>query len=300
MGAALALAVGLAALAQKQSQPDGLPACSGLANWGPERYLVSHDLKAGENGPRFGLVHTQGRFTYQSIESDWRAVGEAANDLESLAPLAGSPGHFLTAESGYFRGQYGRIYQLEALEGPPARLKAVRKFALPKTLNQEIEGLATVRLGPDRWMVLLGGRGGRNEEPGRLYWGILENGAINWPEKGLQGEEIHLPRRLGPFARTLSDMFVDDQHHLWVSSCSSPGHLGPNRSLIFQAGTLSDDLKQPFRRTVEAQPVWWVDGCKIEGLAHCPRPGYGPAYVTDDDDLGGLWRAVPANPSLSY
>lgn len=300
LGVGLVAAVALMALAEKKSQPDGLPACSGLVGWGPERYIVSHDLKAGEAGPRFGLVHTAGHFRYQPLESDWTAVGEPANDLESLAPLAGSPGFFLAAESGYFRGQYGRFYMLEAQDGPPARLKVLRRYALPKGMDQEIEGLATRRLSAECWLVFLGGRGGKAEEPGRLFWGVLENGNLTWPKEGLAGVEIQLPRRLGPYARALSDMYLDDQHYLWISSCSSPGQLGPNRSLIFQAGVVSADVKQPFRRTVEAQPVWWVDGCKIEGLSHCSRPGYGPAYVTDDDELGGIWRAVPANPSLSY
>ena len=289
------------AMAQSQSVPDGLPPCSGMAGWGPECYLVSHDLKNGQAGARFGLVHTLDRFTYTPLECDWSGAGGDANDLESLTPVEGMPGHYLSAESGYFRGNYGRLFWLQAEDQPQPRLKVVRQFALP-TLPQEIEGLSTLRLDSHRWLVVLGGRGGKAEEPGRLYWGVIDSsdGSVTWPTAGLQGSEIHLPRRLGPYARTLSDMFVDQAHHLWISSCASPGRVGPNRSLIFQAGSLSEDLKQPFHRNVEAQPVWWIDGCKIEGLAACTRPGYGPAYVTDDDNLGGLWRAVPANPSLSY
>ncbi|MBT9583506.1 hypothetical protein IV102_09150 [bacterium] len=300
--AGLLMAGVMLALADNKSAPDGLPGCSGLVGWGTDRYVVSHDLKAAESGARFGLVHTHAHFDYQPLDCDWSAVGVAANDLESVAPIEGLPGQFLAAESGYFRGQYGRFFWLQGEEGATPRLKALRKYALPTNLHQEIEGLATYRLDSNRWLVLLGGRGGKAEEPGRLFWGVLDQASANleWPAAGLKGIEIHLPRRLGPYARSLSDMFIDDKHHLWISSCSSPGQAGPNRSLIFQAGTVHDDLKQPFRRNVEGQAVWWVDGCKIEGLTGCGRPGYGPAYVTDDDDLGGIWRAVPGNPSLSY
>ena len=289
-------------LAQNRSIPDGLPACSGLASWGPERYLVCHELKAGQAGARFGMVQTQSRLSYLPLETDWRAAGEIGNDIESIAPVEGMPGNFLASESGYFHGQYGRLFWLQAEDGPTPRLQILHTYTLPPNLDQGVEGLATFSLGNSRWLILLGGRGGKAEEASRLRWGVLnhETSSLEWPAEGLVGTELIPPRRLGAYTRTLSDMFVDDRHHLWISSCSSPGKLGPNRSLIFQAGDIQNNLKQPFKRATDSQPVWWVDGCKIEGISPCGRAGYGPAYVTDDNDLGGMWRAVPASPSLSY
>ena len=300
-----AASLGLAAYSAEFNQnaivPDGIPPCSGMAHWGPARYLVSHDLKFGEKGPRFGLVSTNIRLTYQEVECEWS--GPESNDVESLAPIEGESGQFLACESGYFKGQYGHLYWLSAVDGAKPGLSVKGRYSMPKGLEQEVEGLTTLKLeGSNRWLVVLGGRGGRSEEPARLYWGILDRdrNTLEWTKEGLRGVEIHLPRRLGPFARTLSDMYIDEQHRLFVSSCSTPGRLGPNRSLIFMAGTLSENLKAPFQRASENQDVWWIDGCKIEGICPCDRPGYGPAYVTDDDDFGGLWRAVPTSPSLSY
>lgn len=279
--------------------PDGLPPCSGLVQWAPSRYLVTHDFKSGESGSRFGLVSTSQRLSYQDLKVDWSKVGGEANDLESLAPVEGQHGQFLACESGYVKGQFGHLYWVSA---QPDGVTVESRYAMPTGLTQEIEGLATLHLEGNRWLVLLGGRGGRSEEPGRLYWGVLDRdkNAIDWPKEGLRGAEIHLPRRLGPFARTLSDMFLDEKHRLFVSSCSTPGRLGPNRSLVFLAGTVQNNLKAPFHRATENQDVWWVDGCKVEGICPCDRPGYGPAFVTDDDDLGGVWRALPASPSISY
>ena len=289
---------------QEALAPDGIPPCAGMVRWGPNRYLVAHDLKFGEAGFRFGLVSTTYRLDYQGLECDWSKVGGESNDVESLAPLEGESRLFLACESGYVKGQFGHLYLVQAEDTATPRLVAQARYAMPNGLEQEVEGLATLRLegGGNRWMVLLGGRGGRSEEPGRLYWGIFDRdkNQMEWPKEGVQGTEIQLPRRLGPFARTLSDMYLDEKHNLYVSSCSTPGKLGPNRSLIFRAGNVHKNLKAPFQRATENQDVWWIDGCKIEGICPCDRPGYGPAYVTDDDDLGGMWRAVPTSPSLSY
>ena len=289
---------------QQALTPDGIPPCSGMVRWGTHRYLVTHDLKQGESGFRFGLISSGNRLNYQGLECDWAQVGGESNDVESLAPLEGEPGLFLACESAYLKGQFGQLYLVRAEDGATPKIAVASHYPMPIGLLQEVEGLASLRLGGDgqRWLVLLGGRGGRSEETGRLYWGVLDRqkNQMEWPKEGVQGVEIQLPRRLGPFARTLSDMYLDEKGNLYVSSCSTPGKLGPNRSLIFRAGTIQENLKAPFRRATENQEVWWIDGCKIEGICPCDRPGYGPAYVTDDDDLGGLWRAVPNSPSLSY
>lgn len=294
----LSLAVGLAQPTHPLSDP--LPNCSGMANWGPDRYLVCHDYKEGEAGPRFGILHTQHQVRYAPVTTEW-GPGPEGNDLESICPLAGQPDQFLASESSYFHGRYGRLFWIRLQDGPAPTAALVKTFALPTQIDQDIEGLATLKMPNGNWMVLLGGRGGKEGESGRLFWGVLDSkGELQWNKEGLAGEELHLPRRLGPFARTLSDMFVDGYDQLIVSACTAPGPGAPTRSLIFQAGSLKPDLKHPFHRAADGQLVWWVDGCKIEGLAPCSRPGFGPAYVTDDDELGGIWRASPASPSLGY
>jgi hypothetical protein len=291
-----ALCFSLLSLLGWAEMPHGLPGCSGMAAWGPDNYIICRDFKVGETGERLGLVETGKGLTYRSIEIDWGEAGEA-NDLESVAPLQGQPDEFLAAESGYVDGKFGRIFHFSASAG---RFRCQHTYRLPEDLSQEIEGLATRKLSAERWMILIGGRRGKGGEPGRIFWGFLQNGQIDWPKAGRLGIELHTPRRLGPFARTLSDMYLDEQDRLYVASCSSPGKAGPNRSLIYHAGDLDPEANQPLHRASETQNIWWVDGVKIEGLAPCSRAGYGPAYASEDNDLGGIWRAVPASPSLSY
>lgn len=275
-----------------------------MASFGPEQFLVTHDLKDGQSGPRLALISTKGKLHYQplpvdqSSEAVWGPV--PPNDVESICPLAGHSGQFLLCESGYYKGKYGRIFHIEV--SAAGQVKRLGEMHLPTGLSQDIEGIATLELPHSAgWLVFLGGRGGKEGEPGRLYWGQWDKGAsdISWSKEGLHGQVLQLPRRLGPFARTLSDMYVDAKGQLFVSSCTAPGQPYPSRSLIFVAGHLKVDLKQPFRAEQEPS-VWWIDGCKIEGIAPSHRPGCGPAFVTDDDDWGGIWRVVPINPSLTY
>lgn len=278
------------------------PPCSGLANWGRERYLVTHDLKEGQSGARIGELKTAEGCRYRALEVDWGSVQPEGNDIESICPVDGLPGSFLVAESGFYRGKYGRVFWMEAQELPTPRLRVLGTFQQPQELNQEIEGLATRRLASDKWLVLLGGRGGKEGEAGRLFWGTIERDSwhTNWSPEGLRGVELQLPRRLGTYTRTLSDMYLDDRGVLWACTCTAITRQGPFRSMIYQAGTVETREDRPFTRARENQAVWWIDGCKAEGLAPSNRRGWGPAFVTDDEDLGGIWRAVPATPSLNY
>jgi hypothetical protein len=264
-----------------------------MAAWGKERYLLVHDTKAGRVGPRVGRVLTGPGCRYQELPLDWSAVGGESSDLESACPVEGAENQFLLAESSYYQGKYGRVFWLDASSS--IQPVVTGKFLLP-VLDQEIEGIATRQLDPRRWLVLLGGRGSRDGlMPGRIYWGVLEGATMEvaWTPAGLQGEEVQLPRPVGPQARTLSDMYLDQQGTLMVSACVDPGDDGPFRSLIYVGGHIRADAQSPFVRPRQASGVWWVDGCKIEALAPPPRPGYGPAYATDDEDLDGIWRAVP-------
>jgi len=264
-----------------------------MAAWGSERYLLVHDTKAGRSGPRLSRLLTRPAFRYDELTVDWSAVGGESSDLESIAPVQGAENQFVMAESSYYQGKYGRVFWLDATSSIQPVL--LGKFQLPK-LDQEIEGLATLQLDAHRWLLFLGGRGSRDGVvPGRLYWGVMEGAGctVTWPEAGLKGVEISLPRPLGPHARTLSDMYIDEKGTLMLASCVDPGDEGPYRSLIYIGGHLKADIHNPYRPPDRKYGTWWVDGLKIEALAPPPRPGFGPAYATDDEDLQGIWRAVP-------
>lgn len=269
-----------------------------MAGWGQERYLVVHDTKAGRPGARVGRLFTRPGLRYEEIELDWSRVGGEASDLEAIGPVDGAPDQFVMAESGYYQGKYGRVFWLDARSGVSPTLRG--KFQLP-VFDQEIEGIATLKLSEGRWIVFLGGRGSRDGVlPGRLFWTVLDGETMQaaWNEEGKRGIELSLPRPLGPHARTVSDMYLDEKHRLMIGACVDPGDEGPFRSLIYVGGELRADPVSPFIKLKNPHGTWWVDGCKIEAVGPPPRPGCGPAYATDDEHLGGVWRATPPHQDL--
>lgn len=278
-----------------------LPRLNGMAIWGDHRFVVVRDLKERESGERLALIRTRSGLSYQPVRVDWSSLSLPANDVEAISPLAGRPDEFLAAEAGYVSGRYGRLFWLAlSEEGDQPRGRVLGTFALPQ-LPQEVEGLATLALSADEWLVFFGGRGGNEGQPARIYWARLHSQTgLSTDPAGMTGVQVPLPRRLGPFARTLSDMFVDEQGTLWAAAHSSTGPTGPYRSMIYEAGTLSTKGGSPYLLPGHGQKVWWVDGFRIKGLAPSGKKGFGPAFVTDEDTLGGIWRAVPASPSLNY
>lgn len=273
-----------------------IPPVSGLLKLGPELYVTAHDIKEGRTETRLGVLRTQPGCRFAPLPVDWSKTGES-NDVESITLLEGRTDRLLACESGYYQGKFGRLFLLE-LDPERLRARSLASVPLPE-LSQEIEGLVSRRLGPERYLVVLGGRGGRTTgEPGRLYWGTLDLSAgrplrLECPPEGLVGEELQIPARLGPHTRTISDMFLDAESNLWVSACVDPSEEGPFRSLVYGAGKIHARERTPFERPREAATVWRIEGFKVEGLAAAPRPGFGPAFATDDEVLDGLWRALP-------
>jgi hypothetical protein len=95
--------------------------------------------------------------------------------------------------------------------------------------------------------------------------------------------------------RTCSDLFYQEEadggSRLWIAATLDPGGVGPYHSLVYQARVAQHDLARPDGLTMRA--VWRVDGLKVEGLAAPLLPGAGLTMVTDEDSLGGVFRALP-------
>ncbi len=286
---------------------------SGMAQAGPNRYLVVHDTKGHRDGPRLGIVEVTGQGLHYSPVSieDWKHPDGRSSDLESACGLPGLPGlpnEFLLAESGTWDGQYGRLFHLR-LDGQ--RGEILRAYPLPilqgrgpDAEGDNYEGLACAPLEGGRVLLLLGERGGSSVYPtGVLRTGELNlaTGDLQWREAGRAGLPITAPGGW-PVApdgsevtpRAISDLYVDSDGTLWAVATADAGDLGPFRSIIYPLGTLTSgpDPGVALKRAPAA--TWVVEGLKVEALAGPAAilPGSALSLGTEDEDLGGVWRGL--------
>jgi hypothetical protein len=292
---------------------------SGMAQTGPNTYLVVHDTKGHRDGPRLGLVEITGQglaYTPVAVE-DWRHPDGRASDLESACALPGRPGRpgrlgqpdeFLIAESGPWDGQYGRLFHLR-LDGP--RGEILRAYSLPilqgrgpDAEGDNYEGLACAPLEGNRVLLLLGERGGSSVYPtGILRVGVLDlaTGDLQWREEGRAGIPITAPGEwpLGPDGsvvtpRAISDLYIDPDGTLWAVATADAGDLGPFRSIIYRLGTVTSGPDPGVALKKAPAATWVLDGLKVEALAGPAAilPGSALSLGTEDEDLGGVWRGL--------
>ena len=170
------LLFGLLAASATLADPIGFE-ISGMASLpGGRAFLTVLDTKTGPEPPwstRAGVlrVSDEGVLVYQPFAiTDWGHGEELPNDLEACCPIPGRPGEYLMAESGYYKGRFGRIFhiRLAAVEGSALYTGKVLGHFKPDPKSEpeyttpgprQFEGIACLQQG-ERWVVILGRRGG--------------------------------------------------------------------------------------------------------------------------------------------
>lgn len=279
---------------------------SGLAQHGPASYLTVHDTKGHRDGPRLGLleVTAEGGLRYTPLAvADWKHPDGRSSDLESACSLPRRPGEFLVAESGTWEGRYGRVFHL-GLVGSEVEVVAV--YELPRIVGSteeqagdNFEGMACVGLDDQRVRVILGERGGSSLYPkGLLRWGTLDlrAGSLAWHDAGRTFLEVVAP---GAWPAAVSRRHVTALHAgadgiLWAAAAADAGDVGPFRSVIYRVGRLTADAAAPVDLLRPPAVVWTLDGSKVEGLAAATGAVAGSVLGlgSEDEDLGGVWRAL--------
>jgi len=314
----LAFFAGGACLALDLGDISGIVAIPGDSA-GPERFLVVNDKKdrdrPGDRGPRVGILTVQDgqRHSYVPVDLPASAWGaKPANDLEGACLVPGTSDTFLLLESGYFRGDYGRIFMVRvSMDSKPAiRGEVLRVYQLPTTGTPfNLEGIACFRwrgslhlLLGDRASPSAGGDGTRTSH-GTLYHAPLpsEPAEIRWTKIADLVAPSFAGMNGGGF-RHCSDIYLREipglpgTYVLLVAASYDPGSsTGPFRSEVYSAGRLGlnastkEELYKPWPK---ARPMWRLDGVKVEALASCGPNGSGICIGTDDEGLGGIWRRL--------
>ena len=283
---------------------------SGMAQIGPDDYLVVHNTKAGQSDPRLGIIRVKPDEPLEYaplIVDNWVHPQGPANDLESACALPGRPGELLIAESGYQKNFYGRIFHLD-IRGTTLRVLSV--LPLPRLSDSDkdwerdnYEGLACAARGDGKILLILGERGGSSRYPnGFLRWGVFDptHGTVDWPDAGKAGRMLIAP---GPWnnrqsKRDIADLYLDGQGNLWAAASEDAGDEGPFRSVIYRAATVQADTANPIQLSKTQRPSWVLDGLKVEALAGPPDSVSSAflSFASKDERLGGVWR--PLYPPL--
>ena len=267
---------------------------SGLARIDQSTFLVAHDIKAESGEARLGTLHVQPGSTplYVPLKVDWGAE-PPPNDFEAVCDVPGQEREFLATESGYEGGKFGRVFHIVLTKGVEQWDVTVKgRIFLPKD-TENIEGLTCVRNAAGELILLLGERGGSNQNPtGKIRWAALD--LIAYRMQILGEKNLIVPSQIAgqKGVRACADLYLDDRKQLWSVATQDRSDDGPFRSVIYQAGTIDPSAPEPFHLLPQINAAWILDGVKVEGIAASPIENSPISIATDDENYEGIWRPL--------
>lgn len=277
-----------------------LPGVSAMAQIDADRYLLVQDKKISEPGERLGIlqVFADKAPKYQAIPvSNW-PHSQSGNDLEAVCALPGRPNEFLLAESGSWQGEFGRLFHIQLIQQNYAKVLAtyplpIQQDSHPGHSGDQFEGLACVQKAANRYLVILGERGGEQKR-GSLQTGDFDIAAnqVLWSDERLSVIPPQ-PDPGEPYQRDIAALYLES-NVLWASAVREAGPAGPFSSFIYQVALVDAQAPQPIQLIGGSKIYWQLDGLKVEGLA-APSPllpGSSLAIGSEDEKLGGVWRAL--------
>lgn len=285
---------------------------SGMAMIDDTRYLVVHDELSHEDGARISVLEITGRGPATATPvrpASWQHVSGRSNDLEDVCAIPGRAGEFLLVEAGHWAGDFGRLFHVKInVIKQPYDIAVLRTFDLPEfdakgptdPEGDENEGLACASREDGSTLVILGERGGSGAyRSGLLRWAVVDldmQEPLRFSPIGLAGKQVDAPGnwRNEDTNRDISALYLDSDNFLWAAASEDHGDSGPFKSVVFQIGRVRPDAPNPIQLIEQSVVSHTVDGFKIESLAAPTSlvPSSVFAIATEDEDLGGIWRAL--------
>ncbi len=305
----------LSACAGSRQQALNIRDISGMTKIDANTYLIANDQKAHKvSRTHLGVLRFREQtaageapLQYQPVElRNWPAGLSVPSDIEALTALPGDGESILAAESGYYKGDFGRIFHLR-LTRNDAQWQAEylghftpfaaesEGFTTPSA--QQIEGVAAFAFGASRIGLILARRGSP-KAPAELVWGELkrDGNALQFAELGRADIPLGY-RRFG--TRGAGDVFLHwdvegKTAEIWCVATRDEGDDGPFASVIYRVGSLRRAQSSFSLRLDRAELLWRLDGLKVEALAAPPEAVTGSVLSigTDDERYPAVWRAL--------
>ena len=290
---------------------------SGMVHVDTDTFLIANDLKSTgfslERKPRLRVLALNKEkgilikeLPLQNSSSD---PFQEPNDLESICVLPDRNKELLLAESGYYKGNFGRIFHIrlnkENGTWTTELISSFRPFPPPKDVSnyttpkhEQVEGIGCIMTLEKQLIVVFGQRGGGNN-PARLIWGTLNGLDEKNPAFTELGKAAlsKVPSSFGD--RGVADLYLkkekDGQWRIWTIATDDFGDFGPFRSIIYSPGILSLEFDNQLRfNAIDPIIGWQINGSKVEAITAPAELIKGSAFSigTDDEIYGGIWRPL--------
>ncbi len=242
-------------------------------------FLIVHDNKRVGEG-RLAMIKVTDKQAPEYLPINW-SNQPLPIDLEALTAVPGqSEPTFMALTSS------GTVYHFR-LSGNHQDVSILNVFNLPNLPEgTNLEGFALQQI-EDKLFAVWAHRG-NNEEPGVLYWGVLDLETNEITPQGSAGLTVPFP---GSNVRHISDLKVDSAGIVYITSASDNGNDGPFQSAVYVAGGLSlQDNLIVFRQNQALVPIYRLNYHKVEAIELVPGTAGGIILGTDDENMGSsVW-----------
>lgn len=276
----------------QQSKPleTYLPDLSGLAWVEEDIFLGVHDAKnKGEKSdpsqPRVSLLQLptdKKPLFWQVLAVDWPNPEGLSNDLESITSIP-ETNLFLLAESGE-KKPFQRLFLLSYNQ---QKVKIIEQINWPIPV-ENVEAIAVSKQG-DRYLFIYAERAD-GQESTKIRWTDISFNPLKFGE--FQSVTFQSPFGSGKNIRPISDLTVDNQGNIYISSAYDPDKAGAFRSAVYLIGQITGS--NTLIIADNPQKIGEIDGAKVEAVTTRKSPqGKIEVFIgTDDENYGGFIRPL--------
>ncbi|TFH14934.1 MAG: hypothetical protein E4H02_08875 [Lentisphaerales bacterium] len=243
-------------------------------------FLIVHDNKKPEDVKcAVVTVGGEGGADYKALA--WAKGAPDPVDFESLCAVPGTKSEYLAVMSN------GDVFHLKLVDGKT--LELLGRFSWPDTKGKNFEGVGLYE--KDGVMAVVWAHRGEGA-PGELFWGALDLAKHKVSAAG--SARITVPWPAGNQVRSISDLTIDDQGSIYISSAFDPGDDGPFDAALYLIGKIAATSPEVALELLpKPEEVCRAPGHKVEGIVLMPGSDRRFFVGTDDENKGSSVRFLP-------